>query len=115
MKITQARGQKEERASEDELAGWHHRCNGHELGQPPGDDKGQGSLACCSPWGHKESDTTGQLNSSRMPGSPLVVSWLGSSAFTVMPLIWSTEIPQAPKKKNTDKGRCFKEYFQDFM
>ena len=77
-------GQKEKKASEDELAGWHHRCNGHELGQPPGDDKGQESLVCCSPRGHKELDTTGQLNSSRMPGSPLVVSWFGSSAFSVM-------------------------------
>ena len=45
------------RASEDEMAGWHHQFNGHELGQTPG-DKGQGSLVCFSPWGHKEPDTT---------------------------------------------------------
>ena len=44
-------GQKEKRASEDEMAGWHHWCNGHELGQPSGDGEGQGGLACCSPWG----------------------------------------------------------------
>ena len=43
---------------------WHHRCNGHELGQTLGDGKGQGGLACCSPWGHKGSDTTGWLNNS---------------------------------------------------
>ena len=55
-------GQKEKRASEDEMAGQHHRCNEHELGQTPGDGEGQGGLACCSPWGHKESDTTGWLN-----------------------------------------------------
>ena len=54
-------GQKEKRASEDEMAGWHHRYNGHELGQTSGDGEGQGSLACCNPWGRKESDTTGQL------------------------------------------------------
>ena len=42
--------------TEDEMAGWHHRFNGHELGQTPGDHEGQGGLACCSPWGHKESD-----------------------------------------------------------
>ena len=36
----------------------NHRFNGHELGQTPGDGKGQGSLACCSPWGRKELDTT---------------------------------------------------------
>ena len=47
------------RASEDEMTGWHHRCSGHELGQTLGDGEGQGGLACCSPWGHKESDMTG--------------------------------------------------------
>ena len=41
---------------------WHHRLNGHEFEQTPGDGEGQGSLACCSPWGHKESDTTEWLN-----------------------------------------------------
>ena len=39
---------------------WHHRLNGHE--QAPGDDEGQGSLACCSPGGHKDYDRTEQLN-----------------------------------------------------
>ena len=50
---------KEKRVSEDEMTGWHHRGNGHELGQTFGDGKGQGGLACRSPWGCKESDTTG--------------------------------------------------------
>ena len=45
----------------DEMAGWHHRFNEHVM-QAPGDGKGQGSLGCCSPWGHKESDTTERLN-----------------------------------------------------
>ena len=48
--------QKEKRASEDELDGRHHQCKGHELGQTSGDGEGQESLACCSPWGLKESD-----------------------------------------------------------
>ena len=48
--------------TEDKMVGQHHRCNGRELGQTPGDGEGQGSLACCSPWGHKELDTTWQLN-----------------------------------------------------
>ena len=39
---------------EDEVAGWHHRCNGHELGQTLGDGEGQTGLACCNPWGCKE-------------------------------------------------------------
>ena len=54
-------GQKAKRAAEDEMAGWHHWCNGHELGLTLGDGEGQGGLASCSPWGHKESDMTGQL------------------------------------------------------
>ena len=43
---------------EDEMAGWHHRLHGHAFEQTPGVGDGQGGLACCSPWGHKESDTT---------------------------------------------------------
>ena len=46
--------------TEDEMAGWHHRLNGHE--QTPGDGEKQGSLVCCSSWGCKELDTTEQLN-----------------------------------------------------
>ena len=48
--------------TEDEMVGRHHRLNGHEFEQALGDDEGQGSLACCSPWGHKESDTIERLN-----------------------------------------------------
>ena len=48
--------------TEDEMFGWHHRLNGHQFEQIPGDKEGQRSLACCSPWGHKESDTIQQLN-----------------------------------------------------
>ena len=44
--------------TEDEMVGWHHRLNGHEFGQAPGDDEGQGNLAFYSPWGGKESDMT---------------------------------------------------------
>ena len=43
------------------MVGQHHQLNGHEFEQAPGDGKGQGSLVCCSPRGHKESDTTEQL------------------------------------------------------
>ena len=46
-------GQKEKKALEDEMAGWDHQCNEHELGQSLGDDEGQGGLACCSPWGRR--------------------------------------------------------------
>ena len=48
----------EGRMTEDEMVGWHHQLDGHEFEQVPGVGDGQGSLACCSPWGHKDSDTT---------------------------------------------------------
>ena len=51
--------------TEDKMVGWHHRHNGHEFEQAPGDGEGQEGLACCSPWGHKESDTTEQLNNNK--------------------------------------------------
>ena len=44
--------------AEDEIVGWHHQVNGHEFEPTLGDNEGWGSLACYSPWGHKESDTT---------------------------------------------------------
>ena len=46
----------------EEMVGWHHRLNGHEFEQTLGDGGGQRSLACCSPWAHKELDTIEQLN-----------------------------------------------------
>jgi len=52
-------GKWEERGmTEDEMVGWHHGLDGHEFEPAPGVGNGQGSLACCSPWGRKESDMT---------------------------------------------------------
>ena len=48
--------------TEDEMVGCHHQLNGHEFEQSLGDGEGQGSLACCSPWGCKELDKTEKLN-----------------------------------------------------
>ena len=48
--------------TEDEIVEWYHRLDGHEFEQAPGAADGQGSLVYCSPWGHKELDTTEQLN-----------------------------------------------------
>ena len=50
--------QEEKGATEDKMDGWHHWLNGHEFEKTQGDSEGQESLACYSPWGHKESDTT---------------------------------------------------------
>ena len=44
------------------MVGWYHRLNGDEFEKTPGVGDGQGGLACCGSWGHKESDTTEQLN-----------------------------------------------------
>ena len=54
--------QGEKGTTEDEMVGWHHRLNGHEFEKAPGIGDGQGSLVRCSPWAHKESDTTEQVN-----------------------------------------------------
>ena len=43
---------------QNEMVGWHHRLSGHEYKQVSRDSEGQGSLACCSPWGHKELEMT---------------------------------------------------------
>ena len=55
-------GQEEKGTTEDEMVGWHHWLDGHEFEQAPGVGDGQGSLACCSPWGYKESDMSERLN-----------------------------------------------------
>ena len=54
--------QEEKGTTEDKMVGWHQQINGHEFQQAPGVGGGQGSLACCSPWGRKELDTTEWLN-----------------------------------------------------
>ena len=50
--------QEEKGTTEDKMVGWHHRLDGHEFEQALGVGDGHGSLACCSPWGRKESDST---------------------------------------------------------
>ena len=56
------RGQEEKGTTEDEMAGWHHQLDGLEFGWTLGVGDGQAGLACCSSWGHKESDRTEWLN-----------------------------------------------------
>ena len=48
------------------MVGWHHQCNGYEFEETLGVGDGQGSLVCCSPWGHKELDMTEQLNNNNI-------------------------------------------------
>ena len=54
--------QEEKGMTKDEMVGWDHRQDGHEFQQASRIGNGQGSLGCCRPWGHKESDMTEQLN-----------------------------------------------------
>ena len=73
--------QEEKGTREDETAGWHCWLNGHEFEQIPGDGEGQGNLACCSPWGNKESDTTEWLNNNHNNKTwtlPCVTFWFSS-------------------------------------
>ena len=69
--------QEEKGTTEDEMVGWHHWFNGHEFQQTLGDGDGQGSLACCSPWGRKGSDKTERLNGTEpfvnLPGKNTVI------------------------------------------
>ena len=48
--------------TDDKMVGWHYQLDGHEFEQTPGVSDGQGSLVCCSPWGHKKSDMMERLN-----------------------------------------------------
>ena len=52
--------------TDDEMVGWHHLLDGHKFEQALGVDNEQGSLACCSPWGHRGSDMTERLNSTEL-------------------------------------------------
>ena len=69
---------KEKGTTEDEMVGWHHQLNRHEFEQALGVSEGQGSLACCSPWGCKQSDRTEQLNNNNIKGGPALPQTLGA-------------------------------------
>ena len=73
------------RGWQDEMVGWHHQLNGHKFEQAPGDGDGQGRLACYSPWGCKESDTTEWLNNNINIGIS-VLHMLSHSILPIFPL-----------------------------
>ena len=62
LMLGEIEGRRRRRRQEDEMVGMHHQLNGHEFEQVSGAGDGQGSLACCSPWHHKQLDMTEQLN-----------------------------------------------------
>ena len=69
-------GQEEKGTTEDEMVAWHHQLNGHGFGWTLEVGDGQGGLACCSSWGHKESDTTEWLNSTEWERKFIFVSYI---------------------------------------
>ena len=80
-------GQEEKGTTEGEMAGWHHWLDGRESQWTPGVGDGQGGLACCDSWGHKESDTTERLNWTELNWSLIYVShWLPSIFCPLSPL-----------------------------
>ena len=84
--------QDEKGTTEYKVVGWHHQLNGHEFEQDPGAYDRQGGLACCSPWGHKESDMTEWLNSILgAAGVGRGVSWVTgyTAAGEVEGVIWT--------------------------
>ena len=80
------------------MAGPHHQYNEHEFGQTLGDGEGQGDLACCSPWGHEELDTTRQLNNNN--GSSL---WTDAKAEAAV--FWPSDANRQLIGKVLDAGK----------
>ena len=68
--------QEEKGTTEDEMAGWHHRLDGHGFGYTPGVGDGRGGLACCDSWGHKESEMTERLDWTELIHSLFLISIL---------------------------------------
>ena len=91
-------GQEEKGVTEDEMVGWHHQLNGYEFEQTLGDSEGQASLECCSPWGHKKSDTTKQLNDKRPEWKRKLTSEQKNQQ-TQSVVLWNHHKMQKEKKK----------------
>jgi len=81
--------QEEKGMTGDEMVGWHHWLNGHEFEQAQGNGEGQGSLACCIPWGHKESDRTERLNKNNN-NQVEAVHWIQKYMFW-RNLVWTSQ------------------------
>ena len=79
-------GQEEKWVTEDKMVRWHHRLDRHEFEQTLGDSEGQGSLVSYCSWGHKESDTTEQLNNEMTTTTFLLSGFPGSSVVKDLPV-----------------------------
>ena len=92
-------GQEEKGTTEDEMARWHHRLDGHEFEWTPGVGDGQGGLACCDSWGRKESDTTERLNWTELNWKDHTDLYYDTVLYTCFAL--STHRARNPNGKNT--------------
>ena len=80
--------QEENGMTEDQVVGWHHQLNGHEFEQALGDCEEQGSLVCCSPWGHKESNMTEWLNNNNKSKRTWIKLWVFNKFWDGTGLEW---------------------------
>ena len=93
-------GQEEKGTTEDEMAGWHHRLDGHEFGWTPGVGDGQGGLACCDSWGCKESEMTERLSWTELNISFQLLNWtISRILFIVSCSIWAHVLSQLMVQK----------------
>ena len=90
----------EKGTTEDDMVGWYHWLNGHEFEDPAGVCDGQGGLACFSPWGHKESDTTEQLNWTELNPSSQ------KSLYTLLHLVLISFTRKCLEYFNNEKNTC---------
>ena len=90
-------GQEEKGTTKNEMAGWHHRLDGHEFEWPPGAGDGQGGLACCDSWGCKESDMTERLNWTEL--NCLLTSQSNRSFYSNFILVICTTIKRIKRSK----------------
>ena len=91
--------------TEDEMVGWHHQFHGHEFKKTPGDGEGQKSLACCSPWGHKELDMTDQHTHIPMERHHWK-DFIGmADAEAEAPVLWPPDAKSQLIRKDSDAGK----------
>ena len=103
------------KGQQDEMVGWHHWLDAHEFEQAPGVGDGQGSLACCSPWGCKESDTTEWLNwTEKQPRCSLIYTRAKQNLQWNNEILWSI-ITCHNMNESQKHAKCQKRVTEDYI